>query len=312
MPIPHRQFIRKAKQRLKDKQGQKRIEEIRKLQQELPCYFTGHYGKVRKWLVSELKKTQTSQKVTHKDWFAVKKEGVVQIAIVGAPNIGKSSLLKALTNVQAKVADYAFTTLKPIPAILNLNGAQIQLIEVPGLIEGTAKGKGSGRAFLSVARNADFIILMHDLSKGKEELKMILKELSSYKIKKPSLIIGNKADLPEAPENLKEIKATFQEYKIVPISIKEGGGLQKVKKEVWNFLKLTRIFPKDKNGKAASSPVILKQGDNIECFVEKIHKDLLKDFKFAKVWGKSTKFAGQKVGLTHILKDKDTVQIVSK
>ncbi len=77
--------------------------------------------------------------------MAVRKEGAAQIVLAGLPNAGKSSLMRALTNVDADVADYAFTTVEPIPGgMMHHKDVQIQLVEVPGLVEGAALGKGMG------------------------------------------------------------------------------------------------------------------------------------------------------------------------
>ena len=77
----------------------------------------------------------------------------------GAPNAGKSSLLQALSNIQIKTGDYAFTTLRPVPALTSICGVQVQLVEIPGLIEGATEDRGGGRALLGVLRGADAIVL---------------------------------------------------------------------------------------------------------------------------------------------------------
>ena len=74
------------------------------------------------------------------------------------PNAGKSSLLQALSEIQIKTGDYAFTTLRPVPALTRIRGVLVQLVEIPGLIEGAATGRGGGRALLGVLRGADAIV----------------------------------------------------------------------------------------------------------------------------------------------------------
>src|SRR5918992_5117898 len=158
MPMPHRTQMQLIRRRLVGKEGSERVRELRAILDELPGYRSGPYADLRKWVQGQLEATRVRGRVVHRDSLAVRREGAAQIALVGPPNAGKSSLLQALSAIQIKTGDYPFTTLRPVPALTRIGGVQIQLVEIPGLIEGASEDRGGGRALLGVLRSADAIV----------------------------------------------------------------------------------------------------------------------------------------------------------
>ena len=118
----------------------------------------------------------------------VEKEGDAQIVILGPTNVGRSSLLSALTNAKVSILDYPYSTTEPTPGMFNFQDLQLQMVETPALMEGSSNGGAWGLQTLTSARNADGIVLMVDLSKDPvKQYDLIIRELDKSKIliKKP-------------------------------------------------------------------------------------------------------------------------------
>src|SRR5204863_10091764 len=164
MPMPHRTQQQLIKRRLTGKDGAERIRELRAILTELPGYRNGPYADLRTWVERELETTRTRKRVVHRDSIAVRREGAAQIALVGPPDAGKASLLQSLSEIQIKTGDYAFTTTRPVPALTRIGGVLVQLVEIPGLIEGAHEGRGGARPLLAVLRVADAILFCQDAS----------------------------------------------------------------------------------------------------------------------------------------------------
>ena len=139
MPMPHRTQQQLIKRRLTGKDGAERIRELRAILAELPGYRNGPYAELRKWVEGELAATRTRKRVVNRDSISVRREGAAQIALVGPPNVGKSSLLQALSAIQIRTGDYAFTTTRPVAATTRIGGVLVQLVEIPGPDRGSRR-----------------------------------------------------------------------------------------------------------------------------------------------------------------------------
>src|SRR5438552_11128908 len=185
MPMPHRTYKQVIKRRLVAKEGAERARELRLILTELPNYKNGPYADLRKWVQSQLEETRARSRVVYRDSIAVQREGAAQIAFVGPPNAGKSSLLQSLSNIQIKTGDYAFTTTRPVPALTRIRGVLLQLVEIPGLIADAHEDRGGGRALLGVLRGATGIVLCHDSARPPDDLEVIRRELELAQIDLP-------------------------------------------------------------------------------------------------------------------------------
>lgn len=304
MALPPDIQKQKIRKRLISLEGKARLNEIKKILDELPGYKTGPYGQIRKSLRKEIEITKTRSKVKHQDWLGVPRQGHKQFCLVGATSSGKSSLLSKLSGMKIKTAEYDFTTLKPIPAIVKLNGAQRQIVDLPGLIEGATEDVGRGKRLIGIVKNTDGILFMIDLTKDYSKAEKVYNELVKAEIHKPIIFIGNKIDSSLAKENAIKLKKRFKN--LIILSSLTGKGIEELKKEIWEKSNLIRVYTEK-----TEEPMILEKGSSVEDLVKKVHKNLLENFKEATINGKSAKFPNQKIGLSHILEDGDRIKIIS-
>ena len=123
--------------------------------------------------------------------FDVKSSGDARVGMIGFPSVGKSTLLTKLTGTFSEAADYEFTTLTCIPGVYNYKGTKIQLLDLPGIIEGAKDGKGRGRQVIGVARTCTLILIVLDAMKPCTDKRVIERELEGFGIrlnKQPPLI----------------------------------------------------------------------------------------------------------------------------
>ncbi|KAJ5077060.1 developmentally-regulated gtp-binding protein [Anaeramoeba ignava] len=138
-------------------------------------------ARLAKYRMMLLEKTKSSGGKS--EGFDVAKYGDARVALVGFPSVGKSSFLSQVTKTQSAIAEYAFTTLTAIPGIIKHEGATIQLLDLPGIIEGAATGKGRGRQVVAAARTADLILMVLDASNAEVERRLLEIELEEIGIR---------------------------------------------------------------------------------------------------------------------------------
>jgi small GTP-binding protein len=308
MPMPHRTFAQVAKRRLTGKEGRDRIREVQALLGELPDYKNGPYADLRKWLMSEIEDTRVRASAVHRDSIAVRREGAAQVALVGPPNVGKSSLLQALSEIQVKTGDYPFTTLRPVPALTRIGGVLIQLVEIPGLIEGASQDRGGGRALLGVLRSADAIVYCGRVDADPVELEIVRAEIAAAGIDKPAILAATRAD-EAGPGSVPGLAAAFPDLEIVEVSIIDEASLDTFRAAVWRLTGLLRVRLR-KDGTVDDEPLALRPGATVTDVADWVHHDLGASFRGARVWGSSAQFEGQRVGRDHVVMDDDVVEIL--
>lgn len=309
--------------------------------------------------------------------FELKKGGDFTAVLIGLPSVGKSTILNSLTNAKSKVAPYAFTTLTVVPGLLEYQGAKIQVLDLPGIISGAATGTGRGKRVLSVAKNADLIILVLDVFQP-DQISVLKKELyeigirlntqppnvtinqssqgglgittactlthltestvrailNIYKINQgnviireditddqlidvatanrrylPSITVLNKIDLV-SPKYVTEAKKRIGED-LIPISADRNVNLDKLKKGIYERLRLIRVYLKPRTGLPDfEEPLIITAGSTISDVCRKARLKFAGEAKYALVSGTSVRFSPQRVGMDHIIQDRDIVTIL--
>lgn len=224
------------------------------------------------------------------------KKGELQAVLIGLTNVGKSSILNSITNANSKIASYGFTTTKPELGSLMYRGYNIQVIDLPPI--------ASENFEYGLINSADLLIIVIEKI---EEIKTIIELIKNSK--KNKLIVFNKIDLYDEntkrkiTENLKSKK-----YNFVLISAKTKEGIEKLKEKISQSFDIIRVYTRKPGKDADSVPVIIKPNSTLEQVAEKILHGYSKRIKFAKIWGPSSKFQGQKIGLKHIVKDNDVIE----
>ena len=316
MPMPHRTFAEVAKRRLVGKDGSDRVATIRALLGELPGYRNGPYADLRKWLEGELDRTRVRAKVVHRDSLQVRREGAAQIALVGPPNTGKSSLLQALSDIQVKTGDYAFTTLRPVPALTRIGGALVQLVEIPGLIEGARDDRGGGRALLGVLRNAEAIVYCRSAADPPERLDVVVREVVAAGIDKRAILALTKADDLTGDEleravGSARVDSTQALGAVLPVSVLDDESLDRLREAIWALTGLIRVRPR-RDGRVDDEPFALAEGATVVELADLIHHDVGRSCTGGRVWGDSARFDGQRVGRAHVLADGDAVEVTTR
>src|SRR4051812_23366370 len=261
VPMPHRTFAALAKQRLIGKEGRERIREVRALLAELPDYRNGPYADLRKSLLAEIDETRVRSSAVQRDSIAVRREGAAQVALVGPPNVGKSSILQALSDIQIKTGDYPFTTLRPVPALTRIGGVLVQLVEIPGLIEGASEDRGGGRALLGVLRTVDAIVFCARAGSPMQELEVVRGEVTAAGIDKPALVALTRAD--EADDTGPERLRAVADLPILSVSILDDASLEALRAAIWRLTGLIRIRLRV-NGETSDEPLAMRPPATVE------------------------------------------------
>lgn len=272
--------------------------------------------------LSQLREEAIKKKRAGKgDLYAVEKQGAAQVALVGFPNSGKSSVLKILSNANPVIADYPMSTVMPLSGMMPFEDIQFQLVDLPPIGNESTDGWVSG-----ILRNADLLLLVIDLSGDPAaQTQLLISQLSEWKILllkrderrearegfvyKPAILAGNKSDLPGAGDGKARMEQTYGPlYILVDISILRKQGIEELRRAVFETAGIIRVYSREPGkGPDKDTPFVLPAGSSVIDLAELIHRDFVMNLKYACIWG-SAKFGGQRVQKDYILHDRDVVE----
>ncbi len=247
--------------------------------------------------------------------FHVPREGAAQIVLAGIPNSGKSALVAGFTKANTVVADYPFTTQRPMPGMLEWENVRFQLIDMPAL----------SREFFepwipSLIRVCDLVLVVTGLDdiEGFGTIRDILADskielvpsihqadYQSRIVQIPAIVVATKPDISDAEINLELLRETTGDLEVLPISSRNSIDGQRLGRTIFERLNLVRVFTrapgKEPNMEA---PIVVRKGSTLLDITSEIHKDFAEGMKYARVWG-SGKFDGQRVQRDYVIEEGD-------
>ena len=301
----------------------KDIDEKIDILKEMQAIMPKHKGtdklraEIRSRLANLSKEAQKRPAKRKRYGYNIPRQGAAQIALIGAPNVGKSRLVVGLTNAETEVAPYPFTTGKPVIGMMPFEDISFQLIDTPPIA-----GDYMDQFLPDLLRRVDLILLVTDIGSDDalDQIEAVIAKLADSRIKltadetqngdeyicKRTIMIANKEDLPESQERLGILKEFYSErFPIIVVSAEAADKLDSLKKHIYDALGIIRVYTKSMGKKAdLTDPVIIRHGGTVLEAAAEIHKEFFENLKFARIWGDGkNKYNGQRVSRDHPLED---------
>lgn len=248
-----------------------------------------------------LKESVEKKKSSSKGGKAGIKKSQMQCVLASFPSAGKSTIFKILTGINAKISKYPFTTAKPEIGTFKFEDGQIQIIDTVAFPNHDKSLVNSADTILLVVENFE------QIKKAEEFL---------YRSPAKIILIFNKIDLLSEGEKRKiesTLKSKYKKYNFILFSDKENKlKIEELKKKIFFSFPIIRVYTKEPRKNPSSDPMILKSNSTLKDAIEKIRNGMSQSVRRCRIWGPSSKFGGQTIGLDHILKDKDVIEFTTE
>jgi ribosome-interacting GTPase 1 len=264
--------------------------------------------------MSALRKEGEQQKKSggRRESFVVEPEGARQLALVGAPNAGKSQLLRAMTHATPEVADYPYTTRIPIPGMMIFENVRLQLVDLPPI-----SPEYTESWVPQIIRNADAVLWVVDLSDDDlldelEQTSNLLGDAHTNLQAMKVLMVGNKKDAPGAGDRLTIVSEIYRDrFPMTTISAAAASSeeIGQFKRVVYDFLDVVRVYTKAPGKKPDfTDPYVVARGSTVLDVAEKVHRDFVESLKYARIWGEG-KVAGIMVPRDFVISEGDVLEL---
>lgn len=317
----YRMFLYKTANRLRYLEGEEFAAEIDEIIDEIrrkKLDKTGDFKHLIIWLEGRKKQElyTPKQKARQYDPFEIPKSGVGRIALFGLSNVGKSTLMNAITNTDVQIGNYLHTTTTGQAGACTFENVTFQIVDLPGFLD-FKEDWAISKQIVRVARTSDAIMMVIDLTmdidrqltfliEQLENANMLIDGESVYKM----AIIATKGDLLGSKEAYEELLQKT-DLEVIPTAYNNQEALEKLKKNLFDLLDIIRVYTKPSGTKPNfDEPLVVPKESTVAYIAEKIHSNFLIRFRFARVWGSSSEFEGQQVGLEHELHDGDILELV--